>query len=251
MVRRLRTLPCLRRPARSGSRPGSPGSGAPHRGARPGGCRTASSRGAARRLPDLPRQSPLWWAGRLHAPPDPRAASPSATPSRSSPARPGRSSIRGWGSPPCPASTSTATPTPFGSRTLASSPPERTGGVRHHVHRRLRGAPGLLAASPAPPGRAPRRLRPRARQPVPGHRHARHDRGRVAAAHHAAPPDHRGPPARPVAHHEPLAELHHPPLVRVPRHAGACGAAAPRDGHRVAVLAERHRGPDGGRPRSG
>ena len=53
--------------------------------------------------------------------------------------------------------------------------------------------------------------------------HARHGRGRVAPAHHAAPSDHGGPPARALAHDQPLAAFHHAPLVRLPRHAGAGG----------------------------
>ena len=81
---------------------------------------------------------------------------------------------------------------------------------------------------------APRRVRRGPRQPVPRHGHARHGRRRLAAADHAAPPDHRRPPARPVAHDQPLAALH-------ARAAGSgssacrCGwRGAPRRGHGVA-----------------
>ena len=124
-------------------------------------------------------------------------------------ARPGPSSTRASGSRPCRASTSTAIPTRSGSRTGASSPRREdwlefaimcTAGFGEPLAFSLR-ARQLLAA-------APRRVRRRARQPVPRHRHARHGRGRVAAADHAAPPDHGGPPARAVAHDQPVAALH-------------------------------------------
>ena len=72
----------------------------------------------------------------------------------------------------------------------------------------------------APAARAaPRRLRPRPRQPVPRHRPARDDGRRLAGARHAAPPDHRRPRPRPRARHERVAPLHAAPLVRLPRHA--------------------------------
>ncbi len=52
---------------------------------------------------------------------------------------------------------------------------------------------------PAAAGRPPGRVRPGPRQPVPGQRDAGDDRRRLAAADHAAPPDHRRPAAGPVA----------------------------------------------------
>ncbi len=100
------------------------------------------------------------------------------------------------------------------------------------------------------PGAASRRVRRRARQPVPRQRDARHGRGRVAPADDAAPPHHGGPPARPVPHDEPVAALHDASLVRLLGHAGARGARAARRAHRVAELPPGHRGPNGRRPRT-
>ena len=81
--------------------------------------------------------------------------------------------------------------------------PRGLGGVRHHVHRRIRGAAGLLAAGAPLAGGAPGRLRRRPRQPVSRHRDARHGPRRVAAADDPAPSDNGRPPAGPLAHDNP------------------------------------------------
>ena len=49
---------------------------------------------------------------------------------------------------------------------------------------------------------------------------------------------------------EPVAALHHQPLVRVLGHAGPGGPRPARGGHRLAVLAHGHRGADAGAPRA-
>ena len=97
---------------------------------------------------------------------------------------------------------------------------------------------------PAPPG-PPRRLRHRARQPVPRHRAAHDDaRRRLARALHAAPPDHRRPRPRAHARHERVPAFRARPLVRVPQHADARRAADPATRHRVALEQARHRRAD-------
>ena len=72
--------------------------------------------------------------------------------------------------------------------------------VRDHVRRRVPRAVHVQPARPPAPAAPPRRLRHRARQPVPRHRPAHDDaRRRLAGALHAAPPDHRRPRPRPRA----------------------------------------------------
>ena len=92
--------------------------------------------------------------------------------------------------------------------------------------RRLPRAVDLQPAGPADPGRPPGRVRPGPRQPVPGQRDAGDDRRRLAAADHAAPPDHRRPAAGPEPRHQPLAAVHPAPLVRLPADAGQGGPGA-------------------------
>ena len=91
------------------------------------------------------------------------------------------------------------------------------------------------------------RLRPGPRQPVPGQRHPRDDGRRLAAADHAPPPDHRRPAAGPQPRHQPVAAVHPAPLVRLPAHAGQGGPGPAPRRHRVRVVEDRHRRPDGGR----
>ena len=210
-----------------------------------------ASRGFARRLPDLPGQPALWWPGRLHPPPDPRAGRPRATPSRCSRGRPGPSSTPGSASPRCPGSTSTATRTPFG----CPHPREFTiarglGRVRHHVHRRLRGAPGLLPAGPPDAGGAPRRVRRGPRQPVPGQRHARHGRGRVAAADDACTIPSRSTASWRCRTRRTPGSASPPAAGSGSRDAGPRGPRPARRRHGVAELPQGHRGADAGGARS-
>ena len=188
--------------------------------------------------------------GRLHPPPDPRAGRPGSLGGgvrRPALARP----RRGSGIHACPRPRSLpparSVPCPALERVHLPGGLDR---VRHHVHGRVRGAPGLLAAGPPAPGAATRRVRRRARQPVPGQRHAGHGRGRVAPVDDVAPSHHGRPPARPVAHDEPVAAIHDAPLVRFPRHAGAGGPCPARGADGVAELAPGHRGPNGRRARA-
>ena len=224
MAGRVGTSLCLKRLARSGSRPRSPGSARatlscpppiPAAPPRPGGLRVAFL---------IYRGNPRCGGQGVytrHLTRELVALGPLGRGLRR--ARRGPSSTRAWGSPRSAASTSTATPTRSGCPTRASSPSREdwiefgimcTAGFGEPLAFSLR-ARQLLAA-------APRRLRRRPRQPVPGQRHARHGRGRLAAADHAAPPHHGRPPAGAVAHHEPVAALHDAPLVRLPA-ACRCG----------------------------
>ena len=98
-------------------------------------------------------------------------------------------------------------------------------------------------------GRPPGRVRPGPRQPVPGQRDPGDDRRRLAAADHAAPPDHRRPAAGPEPCHQPLAAVHPAPLVRLPADAGQGGPGAAPGRHGVRVVQDGHRRPDGRGPR--
>ena len=182
-----RDIHCLKRPARSGSRRRSPGSARATSSCPPRRRRTTASRGAARRLPHLPGQPALRRPGRLHPPPDPRARRPRPLGRglrRAALARARRGVGFTPGPRPGPLPPPGPVPRPAPARVHLTRGLDR---VRHHVHGRLRRAAGLLAAGPPAAGAAPRRVRRGARQPVPGHRHAGHGRGRVAAAHDAAP----------------------------------------------------------------
>ena len=132
-----------------------------------------------------------------------------------------------------------------GAATEGVQDPHRRAGVRDHVRRRLPRAVRVLAASPPPAEGPPRRLRHRPRQPVPRHRPARDDEGRLAHPRDAPPPDHRRPRPRPRPRQERVPPLHAAALVRLPRHADEGGARDAARRHRVGVEQARHLGPDG------
>ncbi len=111
--------------------PKSPGSGWPRSVPRGSAASTSRSRptGPPHRRAPAACASPISSTGATPAAVA-RASTPATWPAswwpwatrwRSSPASPGPCSTRAWGSPPCPVSTCTATPTPSGCRTPASS----------------------------------------------------------------------------------------------------------------------------------
>ncbi len=189
---------------------GSPGLHPGHFMSTPGSAFRARARPAGDpcgRLPHLPGQPALRWPGRLQPPPHPRADR----------ARPHRDDARG---PPWPVADAPVTleqiqsldlykrenpfrvPWPHEFRTI-----DRRRGVRHHGRRRFPRAVRVQSPRLHAPARPARRVRPRARQPVPRPRAARLRPRRLAVREHAAPPDHRRPRPRPCAATSPLRRL--------------------------------------------
>ncbi len=104
----------------------------------------------------------------------------------------------------------------------------------------LPGAEDVLPAHGPYPGRAPRRVRRRARQPEPGHRSARHRAARPAGGRHGAPSDHPRPGAG-RRRGEVVAKAVGAQMVWIRRDAEAGGAQASRTADGVVHLGDRHR----------
>ena len=199
---------------------------------------------SSRRLSGVSRQSALRRPGRLH----PRAR-PRADRSRAhgrgllGPAVPGARRSRTADACAEPRPVPAREPVP-GAVAVGVQDPHRRGRVRHHVRGRLPRAVHVQPARSQAAAEPPRRLRRRARQPVPRHRPRQDGGRRLADAGNAPSPGHRRPRPRPRVRQARLEAVHAAPLVRVHRHADACRPPTPAAHHRVRLLEARHPRPD-------
>ena len=118
--------------------------------------------------------------------------------------------------------------------------PHRPARAADDVDGRLSRAADVQPARRAGAGRAPRRLRRGARQPVPGHRPAEDRRAGAAGGGDGAPSDHPRPRAR-RGGGAVVAQAAGAPLVRLRRDAEGRRAPDPRTADRLVDLGRRHR----------